>query len=92
MAISLKYESLKLLLRYPHNKKQASAVPSAFIFHRRQLACFQGVFSAGSIVAPNHASLALHRRGSSAARHAPLRCKWGGLHLQIFICGKHRPS
>jgi hypothetical protein len=50
MAISLKYESLKLLLRYPHKKKQASAVPSAFIFHRRQLACFQGVFSAGSLL------------------------------------------
>jgi len=47
MAISLKYESLKLLLRYPHKKKQASTVPSAFIFRRRQLACFQGGISAG---------------------------------------------
>jgi hypothetical protein len=38
------YESLKLLLRYPHKKKQASTVPSAFIFRRRQLARFQGYF------------------------------------------------
>jgi hypothetical protein len=44
MAISLKYESLKVLLRYPYKRQQASAVPSAFIFHRRQLACFQGYF------------------------------------------------
>jgi hypothetical protein len=55
MAISLKYESLKLLLRYPHKKKQANTVPSAFIFRHQQLACFLGVFSAGSIVAPNRA-------------------------------------
>ncbi|HWS65758.1 MAG TPA: hypothetical protein VN325_23610 [Steroidobacteraceae bacterium] len=50
MAISLKYESLKLLLRYPHKKKQASTVPSAFIFRRRQLACFQGVFLPGNLL------------------------------------------
>jgi hypothetical protein len=56
MVISLKYESLKFLLRYPHKKEQASTVPRAFIFHRRQLACFQGVFSAESIAAPNHAN------------------------------------
>jgi hypothetical protein len=54
MGISVKYKSLKLLLRYPYKKKQASTVPSAFIFGRRHWLDFRGYFCR-SIVAPNRA-------------------------------------
>jgi hypothetical protein len=81
MGISLKYESLKLLLRYPHKKKQASTVPSAFIFDRRHWLAFSEYFLPSRCCAESYiAGVAPGWFKGGASRTAQVQMGWSERH------------